>query len=180
MGRRRAEARARELLESSGQTNPPIDVEALAASVGAQVHEQHFERGLSGVLIRENGRSVIGVSAVDAPVRRRFTIAHEIGHLLLHPGRALIMDPAVRVNRRDEVSSLATDSEEIEANQFAAAVLMPEVLVREAVNQVLTVKQDLRVELLVEDLASRVFNVSAQAMGYRLVNLGLLPSGAWA
>lgn len=180
MGRRRAEARARELLESAGQLTPPIDVEALANSVDAKVHRQVFERGLSGVLIRQNGHSVIGVSATDADVRQRFTIAHELGHLLLHPGRSLIMDPAVRVNRRDDISSLATDAEEIEANQFAAALLMPELLVRKALDRLSNENPARGVESLVDDLATGIFSVSTQAMGYRLVNLGLLPSGAWA
>ena len=42
---------------------------------------------------------------------RRFTVAHELGHLRLHRGRPLILDTDTRVNFRDTVSSMATEHE---------------------------------------------------------------------
>lgn len=70
---------------------------------------------------------------------------------------------------RDDKSSEGSDKEEVEANAFGAALLMPARLVREEIK-----KNDL--DLDDEDdlnaLAKR-FNVSTAAMSYRLVNLGL-------
>ena len=75
---------------------------------------------------------MIGVNDLHAPRRQRFTIAHEVGHLEMHKGRPLVLDH-VRMNMRDATSSTATDVEEIEANQFAAAILMPsDLVIREA------------------------------------------------
>lgn len=178
MARQRAESHAHELLVDHGIVNPPVDVERLAVSAGAVVRDRRFkgDPSLSGVLIREDGRAVIGVNSMHAPTRRRFTIAHELGHLVMHPGRPLIIDSSVRVNRRDRISSTATDLEEIEANQFAAALLMPASMVIEELERVVEHTPALRPADLAERLAD-IFDVSQQAMGFRLVNLGVLSAG---
>ena len=74
----------------------------------------------------------------------------------------------VRVDFRDRVSSLATDQEEVEANRFAAALLMPQEMVVQAVTGASRDPDE-----LVRSLA-RSFKVSEAAMGYRLINLGVL------
>jgi len=126
---------------------------------------------MSGMLVREQERVVIGVNKDHSPARQRFTIAHELGHLHLHKGRSTIIDSDVRVNFRDKVSSLATDREEIEANRFAAALLMPDHMVRSWV-----VSESFQTALeLVEGLANS-FGVSKVAVNFRLVNLGLIPT----
>lgn len=181
MARQRAEAHAARLLDEHDDLAPPISLEVLARRLGADVKYRNFEGDgtLSGVLIRDEGRAVIGVNAGHPTSRQRFTIAHELGHLLLHPGRPLIVDQSVRVNRRDQVSSSATDLEEIEANQFAAALLMPSERVLAGVRRLLDERgDDLPEGQLAASLAGE-FQVSAQAMGFRLVNLGVLPSGSW-
>jgi Zn-dependent peptidase ImmA (M78 family) len=75
------------------------------------------------------------------------------------------------VNFRDPIASLATDREEIEANAFAAALLMPERLVLESVSRLLTTGQHTPEELTL--LLAREFEVSEAAMGYRLIKLGI-------
>jgi Zn-dependent peptidase ImmA (M78 family) len=88
----------------------------------------------------------------------------------MHDG-AYIVDWTVRVNRRDDLSSMATDSQEIEANAFAAALLMPPALVRTALEQVRAPRPG-NPTRLGEHLAEQ-FGASAEAMSYRLINLGL-------
>jgi Zn-dependent peptidase ImmA (M78 family) len=88
--------------------------------------------------------------------RRRFTIAHEIGHFVLHPQR-------LAPNRGGDPGNAARQQQEHEADQFAAELLMPEDLVREAV--VLHGPDAVR-------LADR-FGVSRAAMQVRLRYLGL-------
>src|SRR5215472_1062389 len=83
------------------------------------------------MLFRDGTHQVIGVNSAHPHVRQRFTISHELGHRALHPGRELILDVPVRVNMRNKTSSMASDFEEIEANAYAAALLMPEQMVRE-------------------------------------------------
>lgn len=77
------------------------------------------------------------------------------------------------MSRRDDLSSLATDSQEIEANNFAANLLMPRKLVLDAVRQILSDDEHVEAETAIRMLSQR-FGVSSEAMQYRLVNLGVL------
>jgi hypothetical protein len=69
-------------------------------------------RGCLGILFRDQDHHVIGVNSARSLVRQRFTIAHELGHRALHPGRELILDAPVRVSLRDKTSSMASDEGE--------------------------------------------------------------------
>lgn len=170
----RAEDAARDLLRQHAIERPPIPVEKLASSLGLTVVHQNMDHELSGMLLRDSGddAAVIGVNRVHTGTRQRFTIAHELGHFLLHQGRPVIVDPAIRMraNFRDARSSLATDREEIDANQFAAELLMPAAMVRWELQQL-----DDDGDQLEQTLAGR-FKVSVEAMTYRLINLGLATS----
>lgn len=168
----RADDAARQLLEELGVTEPPIRPDAIAESLGAVVLYQKMARDVSGVLLREGQQKVIGVNKDHVSVRQRFTIAHELGHLELHRGRPLILDTAVRVDFRDTVSGLATDREEIEANRFAAALLMPHYMITRALEDAPIRDPD----ELVEYLAKR-FVVSTAAMANRLANLSMIVPG---
>ncbi len=170
-----AERAAQELLDRHGIVEPPTPVEDLAAGNGIVVIREPFEDdGVSGVLIREPSRIMIIVNAANALVRQRFTIAHEIGHFELHQGD-VYLDGRARVNFRDGLSSMATDREEIEANAFAAALLMPAACIRSAFETAVRNATISSEDELAELLGAR-FNVSRQAMLIRLTNLGLVAS----
>jgi Zn-dependent peptidase ImmA (M78 family) len=164
----RADDAAQRLLRQFGVAEAPVRLDPITEGLDAIVVTQELEPDVSGMLVREDDGLIIGVNKHHSLVRRRFTVAHELGHLQLHPGRALILDTSVRINFRDRLSSLATDREEIEANRFAAALLMPQELVVQA-----TTGAPRDPDELVRLLARR-FKVSEPAMGYRLINLGLL------
>lgn len=149
---------------------PPIPVEEIAEKLGATLSFEPFDGDLSGMLFRNADRVVIGVNSSHTHVRQRFTIAHEIAHLRLHKGE-LFVDEA-RINFRDGSSSLAIKPEEIEANAFAAELLMPEVFLRDQLNAIAKRGRNTQGDVI-EKLA-RAFEVSTQAMEYRLNNLGLL------
>ncbi|USK87293.1 ImmA/IrrE family metallo-endopeptidase [Peribacillus asahii] len=53
----------------------------------------------------------ISVNKNHSRQRQRFTIAHELGHFLLHKGTAIHVDRNFRVNFRNGASSQATDLE---------------------------------------------------------------------
>ncbi|MGW9205713.1 ImmA/IrrE family metallo-endopeptidase [Embleya sp. NPDC055664] len=148
---------------------PPVDPWVLAGKLDVLVVAQKMDDEVSGMLLRRDEEKVIGVNEGHAEVRQRFTVAHELGHLLLHAGRPLILDTGTRVNLRDSVSSMATDREEIEANRFAAALLAPEVMVRREARKVRFSSAD----ELVRRLSER-FGMSTTAMNYRLMNLGII------
>lgn len=164
-----AETAAAALLREVGITEPPVDPAGIAEAVGVHVVSTKMDRDLSGMLVRDAGVPAIGVNADHPQSRRRFTIAHELGHWRMHRGRPLIVDSTVRVNFRDPLSASATNREEIEANAFAAALLMP----RSWVVASADVVDAADTEAMARELA-RKFRVSPQAMTYRLINLGLI------
>ena len=145
----------------------PIPVDKLAAVCGATVVYNDFNKEISGLLFRENDKLIIGVASEQSVVRQRFTIAHELGHALLHQMTSVHVDKNFTVMFRSTSSSTAQDIYEIEANTFAAELLMPESLLKK---DLLTLKLDMDDGRQLSKLASR-YGVSTQALTYRLLNL---------
>jgi Zn-dependent peptidase ImmA (M78 family) len=168
---RRPDEVARQLLTEYSIEQAPVPVEEVATKQGAEIVRQRSDGPESGFALRVDGRWIIGVNTQTSRLRQRFSIAHELGHLLLHEGKQLIVTSA-RIDLRNSVSSMGTDAEEIDANRFAAELLMPRDLVMKSVSAIIKEKQPTRDEL-VRRLA-REFDVSTDAMGYRLINLGIL------
>jgi uncharacterized protein DUF955 len=116
------------------QEAAPVDVTGLAEALGLTVWEdEDFPEGVSGKIFLDpdnggvSGYS-IAVRASDPYVRKRFTVAHEIAHFILHRNRigASLTDDALY---RSGLSSW----DEVEANRLAADILMPRKLVRQYV-----------------------------------------------
>lgn len=165
---------ANELRKKANQTSMPVDVEACARQEGVQLTFEAFDDDLSGLLIKKGDRKIIGVNSNHGIPRQRFTIAHELGHLLLqHHGEVFVDQTVIK---RDPTSSLAIDTQEIEANRFAAELLMPEELVQRRARELQQEKGESGLPTLVQDLASE-FRVSSQAMQFRLINLGVMIPG---
>lgn len=131
----------------------------IARDLGLNVWEMNsLPEGISGKIFKDplNGGSSgysVGVKASEGFQRKRFTVAHEIAHFILHRakiGDELSDDALYR-------SGLST-REEAQANQLAADILMP-------VKQILSLREQGRTE--VSDLAS-LFQVSEPAMRVRL------------
>lgn len=99
-----------------------IDIALIAAHEGAPVQEKDLD-GSDGRMVRTEGIAMITVrQSIEFPRQKRFVIAHELGHVILHP----------HVRQIDEVKlaqasnwSLKQSPDEIEANLFAAEILMP-------------------------------------------------------
>ena len=164
-----AERVARKLLIESG-VHVPVDVEVVAGFLGLSVVDEDLEDSVSGMLVVKDGHGVIGVNGHHHVNRRRFTTAHEIGHYRLHRKCASVFVDAAPVFYRDDASSAGTKQQEIEANAFAAELLMPEDHLRERVDGM---ELDLYDDATVFKLA-RSFGVSAQALTIKLVRLGLI------
>lgn len=160
------------VLNQFGITCPPVPVEQIAVSLGIQVVRSAAEWSESGFLLRDGKQVMIGVNSRNSPKRQRFTIAHELGHWSLHEGKPLIVDQSVMINKRDDVSSQATDQEEIEANKFAARLLMPIDFIAATLKKLEPGSIGSRDELISK--LAREFDVSNESMGWRLINLGVL------
>ena len=163
------QVRAKQLLARLGIQSAPTPVEKIAKALGAQVRFSPFDEELSGMIYIKDGVAIIGVNSLHHPNRQRYTIAHELGHLELH--RQLItsevhVDKGFPVLMRDPKSATGTELHEIEANQFAAELLMPRKLIEQALDGK---KCDIDDEGPIEELAKK-FRVSKQALEYRVRN----------
>jgi len=161
---RTAEAKAASTLQQLGITRPPVNPIMVARLLGYAVNGSIFwTPNMSGRVQKINGKIRIDVNAKDHPNRRNFTIAHEIGHALLHLqgiDDATISDPEYRWTASEDQSPY----KEVEANRFAAALLMPPAWVRQAFETT-------------KDIGSlaHTFEVSSDAMRFQLEKLGLIP-----
>jgi Zn-dependent peptidase ImmA (M78 family) len=169
--RRDIELEARELLENNSVSRPPVPVDELAAALDIDLRFSAANDDVSGALIRSGSSVVIAVNSAQHENRQRFTIAHEIGHFLLHKGTKVHFDDDFRVNYRKADTTGVAAVDEMEANWFAAALLMPKSFLK---------KDWLRLRLendtafgAIQSLAVR-YRVSAKAMELRLVNLGFV------
>lgn len=164
---REIDSRATELLRQSGLMSTPVDIESIAHRLGAQVVYDDLEDDVSGFLLREKGVSTIAINKKHHPNRQRFTLAHECGHLFLHAqeGDRLWLDKTLFF--RDD-SKTGDHFSEIQANQFAAGLLMPEDLLTTRLGETGPVSDVDVVRLALE------FKVSERAMTVRLISLGLL------
>jgi Zn-dependent peptidase ImmA (M78 family) len=139
----------------------PVPVEKIATRLGTKIKYAPYEGEIAGMLVRGADETVIGVNSLHHPNRQRFTIAHELGHFLLHKGD-------VHIDRafRNAISSQAVDPDEIEANRFAAELLMPFNLIKkDSIEHI-----DVEDEVTLRELAQK-YLVSLQAMTLRVINL---------
>jgi Zn-dependent peptidase ImmA (M78 family) len=118
---------------------------------------------ISGMITVDNETSQILVNVSDPPQRKIFTVAHELGHKVLHlENGGKYVDSQLNMFRGNPNADSEEQRKEVEANQFAAALLMDENLVRELWPRINSVYR-----------MADLFQVSQSAMGYRLDNLGL-------
>lgn len=147
---------ARKLLTDAGIKNPPVLIRDIISHIKKEkdlsVYSWAFGEDTDGIQITEGNTSTIGYNKAQHPHRQRFTIAHEIGHLLLgHTGENFILD----LNSKKP--------EEIEANQFAAELLMPLEML----------KKDLQNKKNAKDIAKE-YNVSEETVWWRLYDCKLI------
>jgi Zn-dependent peptidase ImmA (M78 family) len=153
------EAYARALLERLAIGGVP-DARAVVAALKVRVHEKDLER-CDGMLVRVKGtaKGVIAVrKSIREETRKLFTIAHEIGHLLLpgHDDDGICGTDAIERWDRD------LRAREREANAFAAELLMPSELVTNLI-------ASLQPSLATIERLAETFRTSLTASGYRLV-----------
>lgn len=173
--RQQIEDEALTVLRRTQTLQIPVPVDVTASRLGLDVEPAPLGAGVSGVLIVEDGKGSIGYNEEHAPVRQRFTIGHEIGHYLLHidaAAKELFIDTTrfVSVYFRDGDSSSGEKWREIQANQFAAALLMPRMLLEQEISQP---EYDFLDEDELCSLLAERFQVSTQAMAFRLGSLDL-------
>lgn len=104
---------------------PIQNINDVVRQLGGYIEENVMpDNMVDGSIRKENDSFVISVSPFQSEERRKFTIAHELGHLFLHMG--YIIYPELWSRQRDATYYRSEDSlVEYQANEFAAAFLMP-------------------------------------------------------
>jgi len=121
----------------------PVDVASLAAELGIPVERVPMDNAISGKLTNHGDRMSISVNSRHSRTRQRFTIAHEIGHAILHNyliGEGITDNAAYRANGVAGNPNIGP-REETEANKFASSLLMPAEAIIELQNQELNREQ---------------------------------------
>ncbi len=161
----------------------PINLKLLAKKLKITIKEQDLDGDISGFLLKDKGKATVGLNMYHADVRKRFTLAHEIGHFKLHEidspifvdysykGSMLRSKESNKIYRR--TNNEVNPTMEKEANFFAANLLMPKILVKREIENI---NNNLDYDNKVSKLAE-VFEVSTQAMDYRLKFLGYFDYG---
>jgi Zn-dependent peptidase ImmA (M78 family) len=161
----RARDSARALLLEHNVGALPIPVERIAKAMGVKVEYAPLEPELSGLALIRDGQPIVGINAHHAATRQRFTLAHELAHVCLHRAK---LEQAVHVDRgslrRDALASAGVDRTEIEANAFAAELLMPQSFLAQVLGED---GIDLEDDDAVATAAKR-FRVSPAALRFRL------------
>jgi len=170
------EEKAERLLIDSGCYSIPINVIKCAEHLNIRTKALELDDDVSGFLLMKEDLVHIGYNRNNSKQRMRFTICHEIAHYLLHAKSSkLFIDKTDKVLYRNTNSSTGESLKEVEANAFAAAMLMPRKLLAEEIEKI---KQPSK-EKFITTLAKK-FDVSEQAITIRLTNLGLIDYSAFA
>jgi Zn-dependent peptidase ImmA (M78 family) len=158
------ELKVEEILADQKIRSAPIPVEEIAQKNDIAIGTTASDK-FSGVLLRkDDGTSYIAVNDKESPARQRFTIAHELGHYFLHTNKQTFVD------FRGNDENVIRNPKERQANQFAAALLMPKKILQNDIKTIAA--EDGVTEELVSFLAGK-YKVSEEAMNYRLINLHL-------
>jgi len=157
------QAKIRLLLSKFDVSQAPVPVEQIAEKMNIQISYAPSSE-YSGMLIRKGNGALMGINSEESPTRRRFTIAHELGHFFLEK------KTTVSIDYRDNGSRPDKTFQEKRADDFAANLLMPKMFLMEDFKKIFKDTKD-RSSLL-SQLAER-YQVSQEAMMWRLKNLGL-------
>jgi Zn-dependent peptidase ImmA (M78 family) len=165
-----AEHDAQELLKTfwtkeDGTMPVPVDPIAIAGKAGIKVFTAPLESEVSGKLFMKPGRDPeIYVNQSDSYNRQRFTVAHELGHWAKRVAKG--EESGEIVDYRGPLAATGTDPQEIYANQFAAALLMPADEVRRLTERGYG-------PIAIAD----TMRVSPDAAAFRITNVGGMPVG---
>lgn len=177
---------AQALLEMYGIEHPPVNVRELASKIGVTVTDEFdFDKmGIAGKInwSADRQRAEVWLNPLDSEVRQRFTLSHELGHLLKHmvPHQQDREQNESFVDNPSHFRDGRRNPKEQEANQFAAELLMPTQMVREHAKKLANDNRDPQTrkirmtrDVFTKKLAE-TFEVSTQAMEFRLKNLRIL------
>lgn len=154
----------KKILDDFNIKEAPVPVEEVITKLGIKISYAP-SNDYSGMIIKKkNGNALIGVNSNEPRARVRFTLAHELAHYFFE-------DNSVLTDHRDNFTREDKPEKEKKADYFAANLLIPENIIKKDFNRIIRNKVFLEEHL--SYLAS-LYQVSKEAMNYRLINLGLI------
>jgi Zn-dependent peptidase ImmA (M78 family) len=133
------------------QQEAPVDLVGIADALGIKVWEADINPYSGKIFLDKENGGTSGFSIVvndrEPPARKRFTIAHEIAHFILHRGD--VLNGIEETLYRGGLSG----PKETEANKLAADILMPFPLIESLMKQGFRSIEDLANELVVSRTA---------------------------
>ena len=168
---KRIDEKAMKLLQQSDALALPVNLNQVIGRLGLSLNEKPLENEYSGFLAVKEKTIVVNLR--HPPARRRFTIAHEIGHYQLHRRSEdipVFIDRSV-YHRKESVAGV-DHLMEMQANAYAAGLLMPEALLDAYLEKhpaIVDLERPANIKTLAEE-----FEVSRPAMEFRLINLGFV------
>lgn len=155
---------AEQLLQDLGVTEPKeIDLEAIAFHMNARIRYRPLN-GCEACIVGAATKAIITVNDASSPRRKRFSIAHELGHWHHHRGKRLVC----RVE--EAIRPPGGASPEQVANSYAAELLMPGYLFRPLARSLGAPT------LKVVDALAETFKTSRSATAIRLVESDQAPA----
>lgn len=153
------------VLQELGITEPEqIDLEAVAWHLGASVKYKPLD-GCEARIVGHGSRAIITVNEASAPVRKRFSLGHEIGHWCHHSGQTLVCR-SEEIGRHGEGGAYL----ERQADAFAAELLLPSYILCPYVRQF----RKLNFEVIRKIAA--LFSTSLPATAIKMVEKDFWPS----
>lgn len=150
----------------------PVNIEFILNDLGLECDwSADLDPEISGMIEpTDDGRYLISINKNDAPTRKRFTAAHELGHFLYHKDLIGIGVDDNRLYRSTNVGKFnntnITQKHETQANAFAANILMPKHLIEPLMAEIRAGGENDR-NSVISALANRL-NVSVPAMRVRM------------
>lgn len=174
-----ANMRSKDILKKLEYTTAPFDPFEIANKMGVKVDTtldwEKVEKIKDGQILVSNGEPIIWINPLRPENRKKFTLAHELGHLVYDvlPNFEKNADTQnnnlIKHYRNDNQGPIET-----RANSFAAGLLMPIFAINDAVKEISKKDPEAKTDDYINGLAS-IFEVSKQAVIIRLKSLGVIP-----
>ncbi len=156
----------------------PIEIDTIINYLNIKLNKKpNFKKiKLDGMISVKDNEPEIWINPMKTTMRERirFTLAHELGHFMLH----IAPENDLSKNRSIEDSEITYyrddnwDHIEMEANSFASQLLMPSELITKETKKILEENSNFSKDEIIEKLSLK-FDVSKTAMKYRLKKMGV-------